>query len=84
MQSGIVVGAAIVDGGGGGGRRGGRRTVQTPNYRGGGWDRSSDVQMLFEDEPARPSRPLCVEILNKHGAYVLKIRYRICCTLIPY
>ena len=77
MQSVVVVG----DGGG----RGGRRHIQkTTNIKRWGWDRSSDVRMLFEDDPAKPGHPLCVETSNKQGACMLKIKCRICGTLISY
>ena len=74
----------------GGGRRGGarragvHRTVKHANYKRWGWDRSSDVRMLFEGGPARPGHPLHVEIENKLGHCVLKIRCRICRSLISY
>ena len=51
----------------GGGRRGGARrvgvcrAVKHANYKRWGWDRSSDVWMLFEGDPARPGHPLHVE-----------------------
>ena len=85
----VVLGDAAVGGGGrrgggGGGRVGGRRTVKTKNYKRWGWDRSSDVRMLFEGDPARPGHPLRVETSNKQGDCVLKIRCRICRTLISY
>ena len=75
---------------GGGGRRGGARrvsvlrTVKHANYKRWGWDRSSDVRMLFEGDLARPCHPLCVETENKLGDCVLKIRCRICRSLISY
>ena len=40
--------------------------------------------MLFKGDPARPGHPLHVEIENKLGDCVLKIRCRICCSLISY
>ena len=40
--------------------------------------------MLFEGDPARPGHPFHVEIENKLGDYVLKIRCCICCSLISY
>ena len=40
--------------------------------------------MLFEGDPARPGHPLCVETENKLGDCVLKIRCRICRSLISY
>ena len=40
--------------------------------------------MLFEGDPARPGHPLHVETENKLGDYVLKIRCRICQSLISY
>ena len=82
----VVVGG----GGGGGGRRGagGRagvcRTIKHANYKRWGWDRSSDVWMLFKGDPARPGHPLHVEIKNKLVDYVLKSRCRICHSLISY
>ena len=39
---------------------------------------------LFEGDPARPGHPLHVEIENKLGDGVLKIRCRICRSLISY
>ena len=57
-------------------------TGKTPNYKRWGWDRSSDVRMLFEDDPASPSHPLHMETSNKQGACVLKIKCRICHNLI--
>ena len=82
-----IVGDAIVGGGGrhGGARRAGvRRTMKHANYKRWGWDRSSDMQMLFEGDPARPGHPLRVEIENKLGDYVLRIRCRLCRSLISY
>ena len=40
--------------------------------------------ILFEDDLARPGHRLCVEMSNKQGACVLKIRGCICRTLISY
>ena len=77
MQSAVVVG-------GGGGRGGGRRTQKTTNIKRWGWDRSSEVRTLFEGDPARPGHPLRVETENKLGDCVLKIRCRICRSLISY
>ena len=74
----------------GGGRRGGVGrasvccTIKHTNYKRWGWDQSSDVRMLFEGDPTRPGHPLRVETKNKLGDYVLKIRCRICCSLISY
>ena len=76
IQSVVVVG--------GGGRAGLHHTVKHANYKIWGWDRSSDVRTLFEGDPARPSHPLCVETENKLGDCVLKIRCRICRSLISY
>ena len=73
-----IVGDDVVVGGGG------FHTKKTPNYKIRGWDRSSNMQMLFEDDPARPSHPLHVEMSNKQGVCVLKIRCCICHTLISY
>ena len=78
MQSAVVGDDAIVFG------SDGRRTQRSTNIKRWGWDRPSDVRMLFEDDPARPGHPLCVETPNKQGACVLKIKCRICSTLIPY
>ena len=50
----------------------------------GGGTRSSEVRTLFEGDPTRPGHPLCVETENKLGDCVLKIRCRICRSLIPY
>ena len=77
MQSTIVVG-------GGDGRGGGRRTQKTTNMKRWGWNRSSEVRTLFEGDPARLGHPLCVEIENKLGDCVLKIRCCICRSLISY
>ena len=77
MQSTVVVG-------GGGGRGGGCRTQKTTNIERWRWDRSLEVRTLFEGDPARPSHPLCVEIENKLGDCMLKIRCRICSSLISY
>ena len=82
MQFVVLCDATI--GGGGGGRVGGRHTMKVTNHKRCGWDRSSVVQMLFEGDPARPGHPLHVETPNKQGECVLKIRCRICCTLISY
>ena len=85
-----IVVVVVVVGGGGGGRRGGaghvgvHRTVKHANHKRWGWDRSSGVQMLFEGDLARPSHPLRVEIENKLGDCVLKIRCHICRSLISY
>ena len=49
-----------------------------------GGDRSSDVRTLYKGDPATPGHPLRVEIENKLGDYVLKIRCRICRSLISY
>ena len=74
----------------GGGRRGGAgragvcRIVKRANYKRWGWDQSSDVRILFEGDPARPSHPLRVETENKLGDCVLKIRCCICRSLISY
>ena len=62
IQFAIVGDAIIVGGGGGGGCASVRRTVKHANYKRWGWDRSSDVRMLFEGDPTRPSHPLRVEI----------------------
>ena len=77
MQSAVVVG-------GGGGCGGSRRTQKTTNIKRWGWDRSSEVQTLFECDPARLGHPLRVETENKLGDCVLKIRCRICRSLISY
>ena len=77
MQSAVVVV-------GGGGRGGGRRTQKTTNIKRWGRDRSSNVRMLFEGEPARLGHPLYVETENKLEDCVLTIRYRICRSLISY
>ena len=77
MQSAVVVGSV-------GGRGGGRRTQKTTNVKRWGWDRSSEVRTLFEGDPARPGHPLRVETENKLGDCVLKIRCRICRSLISY
>ena len=42
------------------------------------------MRMLFDDDPARPSHPLHMKMSNKQGAYVLKIKCRICVALISY
>ena len=76
-------GDAIVVGGGGG-RAGVCQIVKHANYKEWGWDRSSDVRMLFEGDPARPGHPLRMETENKLGNCVLKIRCRICRSLISY
>ena len=74
----------------GGGRRGGAGcagvccTIKNANYKKWGWYRSSDVRMLFKDDPARPGHPLRMETENKLEDCVLKIRCRICCSLISY
>ena len=85
----VVGGDAIVVVGGGGRRGGARRagvchTVKHADYKRWGWDRSSDVWMLFEGDLARPGNPLHVEIENKLGHCMLKIRCRICRSLISY
>ena len=77
MQSAVVVG-------GGGGCGGGCRTQKTTNIKRWGWGRSSEVQTLFKGDPARPDHPLRVEIENKLGDCVLKIRCHICRSLISY
>ena len=82
MIQSVVGGDAIV--GGGGGRAGVHRTVKHANYKRWGWDRSSDVRTLFEGDPSRPGHPLHVETENKLGDCVLKIRCRICRSLISY
>ena len=40
--------------------------------------------MLFKGDPARPGHHLCIETENKLGDYVLKIRCRICRSLISH
>ena len=70
--------------GGGSGHGGGGRTQKTTNIKRWGWDRSSEVRTLFEGDLARPGHPLRVETKNKLGDYVLKIRCRICLSLISY
>ena len=80
----VVCDSAIGGGGGGGGRADDHRTMKTTNYKRWGWDQSSNVQMLFEGDPTRPSHPLHVETSNKQGECMLRIRYRICRTLISY
>ena len=72
MQSAAVVGS------------GGRHTQKTTNIKRWGWERSSDVWMLFRGDPARSGHPLHVETENKLGDWVLKIRCRICRSLISY
>ena len=90
IQSAIGGDAIVVGGGGGGGRCGGAgrtgvcRTIKHANYERWGWDQSSDVRMLFEGDPARPGHPLRVETENKLGDCMLKIRCRICRSLISY
>ena len=42
------------------------------------------MRTLFEGDPARLGHPLHVETKNKLGDCVLKIRCRICCSLISY
>ena len=82
IQSAIVVGGGR--GGGGGRRVGGRCTVKATNYKRWGWDQPSDVRMLFKGDPARPGHALHVETSNKQAECMLKIRCRICRTLISY
>ena len=77
MQSAIVVGSV-------GGRGGGCRTQKTTNVKRWRCDRSSEVRTLFEGDPTRPGHPLHVETENKLGDCVLKIRCRICRSLISY
>ena len=88
IQSVVGVDAIVVVGGGGrrggGGRAGVHRTIKHANYKRWGWDLSSNVRTLFEGDPARPGHPLCVEIENKLGDCMLKIRCRICHSLISY
>ena len=85
----VVVGDAIAVVGGGGRRGGGGCasvccTIKHANYKRWGWDRSSDVQMLFEGDPTRPGHPLCMETENKLGDCMLKISCCICRSLISY
>ena len=88
IQSAVGGDAIVV--GGGGGRRGGAgragvcHTLKHANYKRWGCDRSSDVRMLFEGDPARLGHPLHVETENKLGDCMLKIRCRICRSLISY
>ena len=84
MQCAVVGDDVVVVVVGGGGRGGGRRTEKSTYIKRWGWDKSSDMRMLFEDDPARPSHPLRMETSNKQGACVLKIRCRIWGTLISY
>ena len=58
--------------------------MKATNYKRWGWDRSSDVQMLFEGDLARLGQPLHVETSNKQWECVLRIRCRICQTLNSY
>ena len=75
---------AVVVGGGGERGGGGRRTQKTTNIKRWGWDRSSEVRTLFEGDPTRPGHPLRVATENKLRDCVLKIRCRICRSLISY
>ena len=75
---------SIVGGGGGGGRASVCCTIKHANYKRWGQDRSSDVRTSFEGDPTRPSHPLCVETKNKLVDCMLKIRCRICRSLISY
>ena len=88
IQSAVGGDAIVVVGGvgrhGGVGRAGVRHSIKHANYKRRGWDQSSDVRMLFESDPARPSHPLRVEIENKLGDCVLKTRCCICRSLISY
>ena len=87
IQSAVGGDAVVVVGGGrhgGVGRAGVCHTKKHANYKRWGWDRSSDVWMLFEGDPARLGHPLHVETENKLGDCVLKIRCRICRSLISY
>ena len=81
FQSTIVYDATVCSGGR---HASGRRTVKATNYKEWGWDRSSDVRMVFEGDPAWPGHPLHVETLNEQGECMLKIRCRIYRTLISY
>ena len=71
IQSTVGGDAIVVVGGGGrhggGGRVGVSRIVKHANYKRWGWDRSSDMQMLFEGDLAKPGHPLRVETENKLG-----------------
>ena len=59
--------------------------MKTANYhKRGGWDGSLGIRILFEDGPTRLGQPLRMEMSNKQGVYVLKIRCCICRTLISY
>ena len=77
MQFAVVVGSV-------GGRGGGRRTQKTTNVKRWEWDRSSEVRTLFKGDPSRLGHPLHVEIENKLGDCVLKLRCHICRSLISY
>ena len=76
----VVVDVVVV----GVGRVAGCHIVKATNYKRWGWDQSSDVRMLFEGDPARPSHTLHVETSNKQGKCVLKIRCRNYSSLISY
>ena len=80
IHSTVLCNAAV----GGGWRVGGCRIVKATNYKRWGWDWSSDVRMLFKGDLARLGHPFHVEMLNKQGECVLKIRCCICRTLISY
>ena len=84
IQSIVGGDAIVVVVGRGGGRVGVHHIVKHANYKRWGWDRSSDVRTLFEGVLARLGHPLRMETENKLGDYVLKIRCRICRSLISY
>ena len=58
--------------------------MKATNYKRWGWDRSSNVRLLFEGDLARPGHPPHMETLNKQGECVPKLRCHICRTLISY
>ena len=80
----FAIGGDAIVVGGGGGRVDVHHTVKHANCKRWGWDQSPDVPMLSEGDPDRPGHPLRVEIENKLGDCVLKIRCRICYSLISY
>ena len=63
---------------------GGARAVKATIYKRWGWDPLSKVRMLSEGNSARLGHPLHVETSKTQGECVLKIRCRICRTLISY
>lgn len=66
-----------------GGRRGGGAAGRI-HVKKEEWGRSSEVRLLFEEDPQRRGHPSRIETTNKAGKVVYKIRCRICRNLYAF